>query len=41
MNKYEKVKEWRKNNPEKVAEQAKRYREKHPETGAKASKKIL
>jgi hypothetical protein len=36
---YEKVKEWRKNNPEKVAEQARRYREKHPNTGAKASKK--
>jgi Recombination endonuclease VII len=39
MTKYEKVKEWRKNNPEKVAEQARRYRAKHPETGAKASKK--
>jgi len=39
MSNYEKVKEWRKNNPEKVAEQAIRYRKKHPETGAKASKK--
>ena len=39
MSKYEKVKEWRKNNPEKVLEQARRYREKHPETNKKAKEK--
>lgn len=39
MSNYEKVKEWRKNNPEKVLEQARRYRAKHPETNLKAKKK--
>lgn len=39
MNNYEKVKEWRKNNPEKVLEQARRYRKKHPETNKKAKEK--
>jgi hypothetical protein len=39
MTTYEKVKEWRKNNPEKVAEQAQRYRAKHPETNKKAKEK--
>ncbi len=39
MTSYEKVKEWRKNNPEKVLEQARRYREKHPETNKKAKEK--
>ena len=39
MSNYEKVKEWRKNNPEKVLEQARRYREKHPETNKKAKEK--
>lgn len=39
MSNYEKVKEWRKNNPEKVLEQAKRYRKKHPEANKKAKKK--
>ena len=38
MTAYEKVKEWRKLNPDKVKEQTKRYRAKHPETAAKASK---
>ena len=39
MSNYEKVKEWRKKNPEKVLEQARRYREKHPETNKKAKVK--
>ncbi len=39
MSNYEKVKEWRKNNPEKVLEQARRYRKKHPETNKKAKGK--
>lgn len=39
MSNYEKVKEWRKNNPEKVLEQARRYRKKHPETNQKAKQK--
>ncbi len=39
MSNYEKVKEWRKNNPDKVAEQARRYRKKHPETNKKAKEK--
>lgn len=39
MSNYEKVKEWRKNNPEKVLEQARRYRKKHPETNQKATEK--
>lgn len=39
MSKYEKVKEWRKNNPEKVLEQARRYRKKHPEVNKKAKEK--
>lgn len=39
MSNYEKVKEWRKNNPEKVLEQARRYRKKHPETNKKAKEK--
>ncbi len=39
MSNYDKVKEWRKNNPEKVLEQARRYRKKHPETGKKAKEK--
>jgi len=39
MSNYEKVKEWRKNNPEKVLEQARRYRRKHPETNLKAKEK--
>lgn len=33
---YEKVKQWRKDNPEKVAEHAKRYSQRHPETNKKA-----
>src|SRR5580698_9830099 len=36
---YEVVKAWRKLNPEKVAEQAVRYRAKHPETGRKSALK--
>lgn len=36
---YAVVKEWRKRNPEKVAEQARRYRARHPETAEKASLK--
>lgn len=39
MSNYEKVKQWRKNNPEKVLEQARRYRKKHPETNKKAKEK--
>lgn len=39
MSNYEKVKEWRKNNPEKVLEQARRYNKKHPETNKKAKEK--
>jgi hypothetical protein len=39
MSNYEKVKEWRKNNPDKVLEQARRYRKKHPETNKKAKAK--
>lgn len=39
MSNYEKVKEWRKNNPEKVLEQARRYRKRHPETNLKAKEK--
>jgi hypothetical protein len=39
MSNYEKVKEWRKNNPEKLLEQATRYRNKHPETNIKAKAK--
>ena len=39
MSNYEKVKEWRKNNPEKVLEQARRYRKKHPESNKKAKEK--
>ena len=39
MSNYEKVKEWRKNNPEKVLEQARRYRAKHPDTNKKAKAK--
>lgn len=36
---YANVKAWRKANPEKVNEQARRYRAKHPETSAKAKAK--
>jgi len=36
MGAYAVVKEWRKNNPEKVLEQARRYRAKHPETNKKS-----
>ncbi len=36
MSYYEKVKDWRKKNPEKVAEQAKRYSKLHPETNKRA-----
>lgn len=36
---YAKVKAWRKANPEKVNEQARRYRAKHPETNIKAKAK--
>jgi len=39
MTTYEKVKEWRAKNKDKVAEQGKRYRAKHPETARKAVKK--
>ena len=39
MSNYEKVKEWRKNNPEKVLEQARRYRKKNPDTNKKAKAK--
>lgn len=39
MTNYEKVKAWRAANPEKVLEQARRYREKHPETNKKAKDK--
>ncbi len=39
MSNYDKVKEWRKNNPEKVLEQARRYRAKHPESNVKAKAK--
>jgi len=39
LSNYEKVKEWRRNNPDKVLEQARRYRKKHPETGKKAKEK--
>ena len=36
---YTKVKAWREANPEKVLEQARRYRAKHPETNVKAKAK--
>jgi hypothetical protein len=39
MSYYEKVKEWRKQNAEKVAEQSRRYRKRHPETHKKAALK--
>jgi len=39
MSNYEKVKEWRKNNPEKVLEQTRRYRAKNPDTNKKAKAK--
>jgi hypothetical protein len=39
MKNYEYVKTWRAKNKDKVLEQAKRYREKHPETNIKAKKK--
>jgi hypothetical protein len=39
MTNYEKVKEWRKANPEKVLEQARRYRARHPETNRRAKAK--
>lgn len=39
MTTYEQVKEWRKNNKDKVLEQARRYRKKHPETNKKAKDK--
>jgi len=39
MTNYDIVKEWRKKNPEKVLEQARRYRKKHPETNKKAKEK--
>ena len=39
MTNYEKVKAWRAANPEKVLEQARRYRAKHPETNKKAKQK--
>jgi hypothetical protein len=35
----QRVKEWRKRNPEKRRAQEKRYRQRHPETGRKASRK--
>jgi hypothetical protein len=38
---YQYVKEWRLRNPEKRAEQDKRYAQRHPETGKKASRKYL
>lgn len=39
MTTYEKVKEWRIKNKDKVNEQARRYRKKHPETNKKAKVK--
>lgn len=39
MTDYEKVKEWRAKNKDKVNEQARRYRAKHPETNEKAKAK--
>lgn len=39
MTDYQDVKEWRKNNKDKVNEQARRYRAKHPETNIKAKAK--
>lgn len=39
MSNYEKVKRWRELNPEKVLEQSRRYRAKHPETNKKAKAK--
>jgi hypothetical protein len=39
MTNYEKVKKWRENNKDKVNEQAKRYRLKHPESNKKAKEK--
>lgn len=39
MTNYEKVKEWRAKNKDKVNEQAMRYRAKHPETNKKAKAK--
>lgn len=36
MSNYEKVKEWRKNNPEKMLRQSRRYRKKNPDTNKKA-----
>ena len=39
MNTYEKVKEWRAKNKDKVNEQARRYRAKHPEANKKAKAK--
>jgi hypothetical protein len=39
MSNYEKVKKWRELNPEKVLEQARRYRAKHPDTNKKAKVK--
>lgn len=41
MTNYEKVKAWRKANPEKVLEQSRRYRERHPETNKKAKEKYI
>lgn len=39
MTPYERVKAWRIANPEKVAEQARRYAQRHPETNKKAKEK--
>jgi hypothetical protein len=39
MSNYEKLKEWRSKNKEKVNDQARRYRKKHPETNKKAKDK--
>ena len=39
MDNYQKVKAWRAKNPEKRAEQTRRYKEKHPETGRKSALK--
>ena len=39
MDNYAKVKAWRAKNPEKVLEQARRYRLRHPETNRRAKRK--
>ncbi len=39
MTTYQKVKEWRKENKDKVLDQARRYRKKHPESNKKAKEK--